>query len=327
MADVIVECAIYRDGVPEHVAADLSDTLDAARAHDNAFVWLGLAEPTDEEFARIVDEFGLHPLAVEDAIHAHQRPKLELYDRLLFFVIKPVTYIASHKRLDVGEVMAFVGDRFIVTVRHGDTTALHEVRESIVKEPARLQCGPLAVLHAVLDRIVDQYAEVLSAIEDDIDDLEERIFSSTRLNSSRRIYELKREVIAFRRSVRPLVVAVERLVASPVIDVPEALRPFFRDVADHAIRAAETVEGFDDLLTSVLGANSTQVTVRQNDDMRRISAWVAIAAVPTAVAGIYGMNFTHMPELSWRYGYPMVLGFMLVVCLSLYRGFRRNGWL
>jgi magnesium transporter len=327
MADVIVDCAVYRDGKRETVTGDLSEALDAARDQPDAFVWIGVHDPTDHEFAHIVDEFGVHPLAAEDAVKAHQRPKLDTYERSLFLVIKPVVYVRSHKRLDVGEVMVLVGDRFVMTVRHGPGTALRDVRRDLEADVERLKLGPMAVMHAVADRIVDGYGPVLAALEEDIDALEERIFAGARVDSTRRIYELKREVISFRRAVRPLVDALTRLAESHTLEVPDEIRPFFRDVADHVVRTAETVEGYDDLLTSVLGANAAQVTVRQNDDMRRISAWVAIAAVPTMVAGIYGMNFENMPELRWRYGYFVVLGFLVVACGSLYRAFRRSGWL
>jgi magnesium transporter len=324
---VIVDCAIYRKGERETVTGDLSDALDAARADGDAFVWLGLHEPGRTELDHVVSEFGVHELAAEDAVNAHQRPKLDVYSDSLFFVVKPVRYVASHKRLDIEEVMVFIGDRFVVTVRHGQGTALHEVRRQLEQDPDRLRFGPASVLHAVLDRIVDDYADVVAALEDDIDSLEEQIFSGPRVDSTRRIYELKREVIGFRRAVHPLVDAVTRLASGRTTNVPEQMLPFFRDVADHTVRVSEAVEGFDDLLTSVLGANAAQVTVRQNDDMRRISAWVAIAALPTMVAGIYGMNFEHMPELSWEYGYYLVVGLLVVGCVTLYRAFRRSGWL
>ena len=325
---MIVDCAVYRDGSRETVHGDLSDALDAARERGgDTFVWLGLHEPSASELAHVVAEFSLHELAAEDAVHAHQRPKLDVYPGSLFVVVKPVRYVRSHKRLDVEEVMLFVGDRFVVTVRHGDGSQLHDVRKYLEQDPERLHLGPAAVLHAVLDRIVDDYADVVGALQDDIDELEEQLFSGTRVDSTRRIYELKREIIGFRRAVRPLTEAVTRLAGGHVPGIPTAMLPFFRDVADHTQRTSETVDGFDDLLTSVLGANAAQITVRQNDDMRRISAWVAIAALPTMVAGIYGMNFENMPELYWEYGYHTVLALLAIGCLTLYRAFRRSGWL
>ena len=322
-----MDCAVYRDGLRETVTGDLRDALEAARAQPGAFVWIGVFEPDAAEFSHVVDEFGVHELAVEDAVKAHQRPKLDVYETSLFVVVKPVTYELARRELDVGEVMLFLGDRFVVTVRHGPTDAVAAARKELEGDPERLRIGPFAVLHAVLDHIVDGYGEVVEALEDDIDDLEERIFAGPRADNTRAIYELKREVIAFRRAVRPLAETTIRLADSRALDVPDELRPFFRDVADHVIRTAETIDSFDDLLTSVIGAHVAQIGLRQNDDMRRISAYVAIAAVPTAVAGIYGMNFEHMPELRWRYGYPLVLTFMAVVCLMLYRAFRRSGWL
>ncbi len=324
---MIVDCALYHRGSREAVGDDLSDALATARTQGESFVWLGLHEPTTEELDHVADEFKLHPLAIEDAVKAHQRPKVEEYDDSMFVVLKTVRYDESAQQIELGDVMLFVGDAFVVTVRHGEGRALSDVRRRLENEAHLLDCGPSSVLYAVCDRVVDDYTEIALMVQDSIDQVEERIFSPERSRETAAIYNLKREVIEFRRGVRPLVEPMARLASGAVPDIHERMRPFFRDVADHAVRVAEQVEGFDDLLTSVLNANLAQVGVQQNSDMRRISAWVAMAAVPTMIAGIYGMNFDHMPELRWSLGYPGVLLLMAGVCGALYRAFKRSGWL
>ncbi|MDQ1604220.1 MAG: magnesium transporter [Actinomycetota bacterium] len=324
---MIVDCAVYHHGVREVPPEDLSDALAAARTHGDSFVWVGLKDPNMEELQHVASEFRLHPLAIEDAVHAHQRPKLEDYDGSLFLVLKTVRYVEDTQQVELGDVMLFVGDAFVVTVRHGEGGGLAEVRKRLEDDRDVLDCGPSAVVYAVCDHVVDQYTKISAEVEEDIEEVEERVFSPLRTNDASRIYNLKREVIEFRRAVLPLVEPMRKLSSGTVPMVHERMRPFFRDVADHTVRAAEQIDGFDDLLGSVLSANLAQVGVQQNEDMRRISAWVAIAAVPTALAGIYGMNFDHMPELGWTFGYPLVLGVMALACVLLYRGFRRSGWL
>jgi magnesium transporter len=324
---MIVDCAIYEDG--ERRAGDL-DVADAARAACDptaSFVWLGAHEPTAEEFDAVAREFDLHELAVEDAIEAHERPKLEVYGETLFVVLKTVRYIDSEEVIRSGEIMLFVNPTFVITVRHGEGSDLHPVRETIEKRPDLLRCGPGAILHAVIDRVVDDYEPAVQGLEIDIQQVEEQVFSEDATNPAQRIYRLEREVLEMQRAVRPLAAPVDRLARGHFDLISPELRDYFRDVHDHVLRVASRVEGFRDLLGSALQANLTQVTVRQNADMRRISAWVAILAVPTMIAGIYGMNFRHMPELSWRYGYPAVLAVIVIVCTALYRGFRRAGWL
>jgi magnesium transporter len=324
---VIVDCALYRHGIREVAPDNLADALADARSQGDGFIWIGLHEPTHEELSRVAEEFKLHSLAVEDAVKAHQRPKVEEYDDSLFVVLKTVRYDEDAQQIELGDVMLFIGDSFVVTVRHGKGRALADVRRRLEARHELLDCGPSAVMYAVVDRIVDDYTEIALEVEDDIEEVEERIFSPARSNDAGRIYNLKREVIEFRRAVLPLVEPMAKLSDGSVAHIHEKLRPFFRDVADHAVRVSEQVESFDDLLTSVLNANLAQVGVQQNEDMRRISAWVAIAAVPTMIAGIYGMNFEHMPELGWRFGYPAVVGLMAVICIGLYRAFKRSGWL
>jgi magnesium transporter len=324
---VIVDCALYHDGAREPVEGDLHDALQVARSRGDSFIWIGLHEPMADELEKVAKEFDLHPLAIEDAVKAHQRPKVEQFDDSTFVVLKTVRYDEASQQIDLGDVMLFLGDSFIVSVRHGQGRALKEVRRRLEQDARLLACGPSAVLYLICDAIVDDYSAVSLAVEADIEEVEERVFSPDRTNEAARIYNLKREVIEFRRAVRPLVEPMTTLAEGLNPHVDEHLQPFFRDVADHATRVSEQVDGFDDLLTSVLNGNLAQVSVQQNADMRRISAWVAIVAVPTMIAGIYGMNFDHMPELRWHYGYPLALALMAGICLVLYRAFKRTGWL
>jgi magnesium transporter len=325
---MIVDCAIYEDGERRAGDLDVSDAARAACDDSSAFVWLGAHEPTAEEFDAVRREFDLHELAVEDAIEAHERPKLEVYGETLFVVLKTVRYIDSEEVIRSGEIMLFVNPTFVITVRHGDGSDLHPVRAEVEKRPDLLRCGPGAILHAVIDRVVDDYEPAVQGLEVDIQQVEEQVFSEEpSQNPAQRIYRLEREVLELQRAVVPLAAPVDRLARGHFDVVPPEMRDYFRDVHDHVLRVAGRVEGFRDLLGSALQANLTQVTVRQNADMRRISAWVAILAVPTMIAGIYGMNFEHMPELSWRYGYPAVLVVIIAVCGGLYRAFRRAGWL
>ena len=323
---MIVDCAVYEHGRRRGGRLALEDAYEAGR-EDGAFVWIGLHEPTAEEFDSVRREFDLHELAVEDAIKAHQRPKLELYDGTIFIVLKTVRYVDPEEVVDFGEILLFVGEGFVVSVRHGEATSLHGVRLEIERRPELLRCGPGAVLHAILDRVVDDYQPAIDGLADDVDEVEDEVFSGRRTNPAERVYKLKREVLEFIRAVAPLVDPVERLAGGQFDLIHPEVREYLRDVNDHLLRAREQLEGFSDLLTSVLQANMSQVSVRQNEDMRRISAWVAIIAVPTMIAGIYGMNFEHMPELSWSLGYPVVVGVMLLICASLYSYFRRSGWL
>jgi magnesium transporter len=323
---LIVDCAVYRQGQRRPGDLKLDDAFQACQ-QDGSFVWLGLHQPTPEEFENVRREFGLHELAVEDAIKAHQRPKLELYDGTLFLVLKPVRYIDSEEVIETGEILLFVNEDFVVSVRHGEASALGEVRRQLDRRPELLSHGPGAVLHAILDRVVDDYGPVANGLEHDIEEVQQEVFSSDRRNPAERIYKLEREVLEFYRAVAPLATPLERLEAGSFELVGGELQSYFRDVHDHVLRIVQRVDAFRELLASMLQANLTQVSVRQNEDMRKITAWVAILAVPTMVAGIYGMNFDHMPELKWRFGYPLVLALILVTCVLVYRRFRRAGWL
>jgi len=323
---MIVNCRVYEDG---YCCPGEYTIETAARAsHDNgAFVWLGLYEPTPDEFESVRREFGLHELAVEDAIKAHQRPKLERYGDSLFLVLKTARYVDDQEVVEFGEILLFVGANFLVTVRHGEASGLQQVRQSLEARQDFLRLGPSAVLHAIVDRVVDDYVPVIQGVEGDIEEVEEQVFSLDRTNPVERIYYLKREVLEFRRATAPLLNPLMQLSTQPLPNVCSEVRPYFRDVYDHLLRINEQIDAFRDLLTSVLEANLTQVSVRQNEDMRKISAWVAIVAIPTMIAGIYGMNFQYMPELSHPLGYPIVMGLIVSICVSLYVCFRRWHWL
>jgi magnesium transporter len=331
-ADLVVDCAVYLDG-RRIEPADPHDALRAA-IEGGGFVWLGLYEPSEAELSAIAASYGLHPLAVEDAVYAHQRPKLDHYDDGIFMVLKTATYVeheeltANSEVVETGEIMVFLGANYVITVRHGDHGALTDLRRSLEEQHDLLCLGPSAVLYGVADHVVDDFVTVAAAVEDDVDELESSVFSSTRTpDDIGRLYQLKRELMSLRKAVSPLEVPLDRLANRKVDVVPEAMRSYFRDVEDHAIRVRDAVAGLDELLTSILQASLARTSQADNEDMRKISAWAGIIAVPTAIAGIYGMNFRYMPELDWRWGYPLVLLVITVACLMLYRGFKRNGWL
>ncbi|MFE1327134.1 magnesium/cobalt transporter CorA [Streptomyces sp. NPDC058735] len=330
----VVNCVTYRDGVRTPARGELGDVVEQVRTDRNGFVWLGLHEPTDQEFAGIAELFDLHPLAVEDAVEAHQRPKLERYGETLFAVFKTVCYVeheeltATSEVVNTGEIMLFVGRDFVITVRHGRHGSLGPLREELESDPRQLAKGPSAVLHAIADHVVDDYLTVTDSVNLDIDQVETEVFAETgaRVDPGR-IYQLKRELLELKRAVVPLSRPLEELATRPIRVVDPEIQAYFRDVADHLLRAKEQIAAFDELLNSILQAHLAQVTVAQNEDMRKITAWAAIIAVPTMVCGVYGMNFDHMPELHWRYGYGVVLAVISVACAALYRVFRRTGWL
>ncbi|MFI1567331.1 magnesium and cobalt transport protein CorA [Streptomyces sp. NPDC020490] len=330
----VVNCVTYRDGARTSGGEDVVEAVERVRRSRHGFVWLGLHEPTDQEFAGIAELFDLHPLAVEDAVEAHQRPKLERYGETLFAVLKTVCYVeheeltATSEVVDTGEIMLFVGEDFVITVRHGRHGSLGPLREELEADPQKLAKGPAAVLHAVADHVVDDYLSVTAAVHEDIDQVETDVFAENGARADPgRIYQLKRELLELKRAVVPLGRPIEDLATRPIRVVDPEIQAYFRDVLDHLIRAKEQIASFDELLNSILQAHLAQVTVAQNEDMRKITAWAAVIAVPTMVCGLYGMNFDHMPELHWRFGYPLVIAVISVACLVLYRGFRRNGWL
>jgi magnesium transporter len=329
---VIVDYALYEDGVRHGGELPFDQLFETCHGAE-AFAWIGLHEPTEEEFDAVRREFHLHELAVEDAIESHQRPKLEVYGDTLFVVLKTACYVEPDD-IAFGEILLFVGESFVVSVRHGAASDLHGVREEIEGRRALLRNGPGAVLHAIADRVVDDYLPVIQELDNDISELEADVFSPEEHTYADRIYKLKREVLEFRRAVVPLVVALERLGAGRYRVIHEEIRPYFRDVEDHVLRVVGQLEGYSELLTSALEAGLIQLQVRQaeaarkqGDDVRKISAWAAIIAIPTLVSGIYGMNFDHMPELHKVWGYPAALGLMALICLAVYMRLKRSGWL
>ncbi|HEU4948471.1 MAG TPA: magnesium and cobalt transport protein CorA [Kribbella sp.] len=335
LGGALVDWAFYADGRRDRAVTSYADALTRARRGDG-FVWIGLFQPSEAQLEVIGAEFGLHALALEDATEAHQRPKLERYgDRgeMLFAVLKTVRYIphgaltATSEVVESGEVMIFCGPGFVITVRHGAHTELTGLRQRLEQEPKRLAIGPGSVLHAIADLVVDSYLDVAARVQADIDQIETDMFTPRGWRSIDRVYQLKREVLELKRAVAPLAGPM-RLLASvqhPVI--ADETRTYFRDVDDHLLRVKEQVISFDELLSSILQAGLAQVQVAENEDMRRISAWVAILAVPTMIAGVYGMNFQNMPETHTRYGYFVVLAVMASACTVLYRLFKRNRWL
>ncbi|MEE2034317.1 magnesium and cobalt transport protein CorA [Rhodococcus chondri] len=329
----VVDCAVYVEGHRLPGRYTHSAALAEVRRRGTGFVWLGLHQPDEHQMASVARTFGLHELAVEDAVHAHQRPKLERYDDLLFLVLRTVSYIehesvtTTKDIVETGEIMLFTGPDFIVSVRHGDHSELAAVRSRLEADPEQLERGPAAVLHAIADHVVDTYLAVTTAMQPDVDDLEELVFTPSTRIAVEQIYLLKREIVELRRAVVPLAEPLQQLIRAPGNPVPKDVRRYFRDVADHHITVSDRIAAFDETLSTLLDAAIAKVTVQQNTDMRRISAWVAIAAVPTMIAGIYGMNFDNMPELHWEYGYHLVVGFIAAITVLLFVTFRRNKWL
>ncbi|CAB5120288.1 MAG: magnesium transporter CorA [Actinobacteria bacterium] len=323
---MIVDSALYQKGIRVSGPNDISDLVDIARSSDG-FVWLGLAAPTQSEFEHIVGELNFHTLAVEDAVQAQQRPKIEEYESLTFFTLKTVFYNEANSAISTGELICFIEKEFIVIVRHGEGTPLVTVRHEIEARPDFLKLGPFAVLHAVVDRVIDEYTLIATELENDVINLETKVFSGKRQTFSQEIYFLKRELIEYRHAIEPLVIPLEKLLSETFTKTPDALKPFFRDTLDHLLRACEHASGMDSLLTTALQADLAHVQVRQNEDVRKISAWVALAAGPTMIAGIYGMNFKFMPELEWRFGYPLVIALVTSLSGFLFYKFKKADWL
>jgi magnesium transporter len=294
---------------------------------EGGFVWLGLAEPTTAEFEKIMGDFQFHSLAIEDAVVAHQRPKFEEYPNVQVMVLKTVFYEDRGSQISTGEIFCFIGDHFIVVVRHGNGAPLAHTRHFLEQNPKQLAKGPYAVLHAILDHVIDCYIDISIELETDVTQVEHKVFGETRESASQEIYLLKREVIEFRHAIDPLLSPLQNIASIGARHIPPELTPFFRDTLDHLARASDAAAGLDSLLSSALQAEIAQVQLQQNEDMRKITSYVALASVPTMVAGIYGMNFDTMPELRWQYGYPAVLGSLLLITVFLYRKFKKSGWL
>ena len=319
---MIVDSAIYVDG--RRSAPYPVEKIHQACCEKGGFAWVGLYEPTEEEFGSIADEFGLREPAVKDAITAHQRPKIERYGDSIFVILKAARYLEEQERVEFGEIRAFVGPDFVITMRYGEASELLEARQRMEGDPDLVRRGPFAVLYAIMTHVVDDYGPVVEGLENDIDEIEVEVFGGNP-GVSRRIYELSREVIQFHQAAQPLAGALGSLTEAD--DIGPEVRAYLRDVRDRALRVTERVEGFRELLSNILTVNFTIVGIQQNDQTKRISAWAAIVIVPTLIAGIYGMNFDYMPELHWRFGYPFALSLMALAALILYHLFKRSGWL
>src|SRR5919199_322716 len=322
---MIVDNAIYVDGRRAAEPRSLQETFETAREWGGV-AWIGLYRPTEEEFESVAEEFGLHPLAVEDAVNAHQRPKLERYGNTLFVVLRPARYLEESETVEFGEIHVFVGEDFVVTVRHGEASALDEVRRRLEGDPELLRRGPTSVLYAIMDRVVDDYVPVVAGLENDIQEIETEVFGGNP-GVSRRTYKLSREVIEFQRASGPLAGVLRSLLEDERLEVDPEVRRYLRDVQDHVMRVIEKAEGFRELLNNILSVNHTLVGIRQNDEVKKISAWAAILFAPTLVAAIHGMKFQYMSAPRWLFGYPFALTLMLVVALGLYVVFKRRGWL
>jgi len=333
----MVDCAVYVGGqrLPgkyTHAGA-LAKVHELEAAGQKAFVWLGLHEPDEHQMESVAHTFGLHPIPVEDAVHAHQRPKVERYDDALFVVLKTVNFVPhesvamARQIVETGEIMVFVGPDYVVTVRHGEHSGLAGLRHDMECEPAQLALGLHAVMHGIAQQIVDAYLDLTRLMECDIDATEEQTFSPDGKTEIEQIYMLKRQLVELRRAVGPLTVALQKITTEHKDLLSKEIERYMRDVLSQQTQAADRIASYDEMLSSLVQAALARVGMQQNVDMRKISAWVAIAAVPTMIAGIYGMNFERMPELSWTWGYPTVLLVMLTICAFLYINFRRNHWL
>jgi magnesium transporter len=326
---VIVDGALYRAGQRLEVDCEI-DEFDVLRSHaaePGDFVWVGLYKPTEDELDRVATSFGLHHLAVEDAVQAHQRPKLERYDESLFLVLKTLWYVDEQDAVETGEISMFLGHDFVVTVRHGEGSQLQTARAFLESRESVLTHGPSAVVYAVCDTVVDGYVAVVDELQIDVDEVEESVFSPARTNDAVRIYTLKREIAEVRRAVMPLREPMRRFAEARVAGVEKESAPFFRDVYDHLNQAADIVESLDDLLSTAFDAHLARISVQQNDDMRKISAGIGLVALPTLIAGVYGMNFDDIPELHWAFGYPFALILMVGSMTGLWVFFKKSGWL
>jgi magnesium transporter len=319
--NAVVDCGLYVNGDRQPGEWDYAQALAAARKRDDAFVWLGLHEPTVEDLEGIAQTFDLDDFAVEQ------------YGEMTFLVVRTARYVEhvelteTSEIVETGDLMMFIGPNYVITVRHGEIGALGPIRTDLEERPELLGLGPWSVVYTILDRVVDHYLAVASRVEEDIDAVEANVFSRQGSGPIARIYQLKRELVEFKRAVLPLQRPLNALVDGRSDGMPPEVMRYFRDVNDHLVRTVEQVMSYDDLLNSILQARLAQVTVDQNNDMRKIASWAAIAAMQTAIAGVYGMNFTNMPELHWQYGYPLILLVMFGAAIALYRLFRRSGWL
>ena len=329
----LIDNGVYVDGKRQHTPDSLDETFELTRT-SGGMAWIGLYRPDDIELLAVAEEFGLNLLAVEDALAGHQRAKLEHYGTTLFTVLRPARYLDDVERVEFGELHLFVGPNFVVTVRHAESPDLGRVRKRLEQEPDLLALGPHAVLYAVLDQVVDEYAPVAAGLENDIDEIEDQLFGGD-VEVSRRIYELSREVIQFQRAIAPLEGMVGTLRSNTgEFGIPDQLQDNLGDVLDHVLRLIDRINAYRALLENALNLSSTlasnrlaETSIAQNEQVKRISSWAAILFAPTLIGAIYGMNFENMPELSWAWGYPLALGAMVVMAAALYLTFKRNKWL
>ena len=336
----IIDNAIYVDGVRTENPVTLSETFERMRERDG-MGWIGLYRPSEDEIREVAEEFGIHALVVEDALSGHQRAKLERYGDVLFMVLRPARYLDDLEEVEFGEVHVLVGPDFVVTIRHAESPDLGRVRRRLEADPALLAHGPEAVLYGILDEVVDEYTPVLAGLENDIDEIESQLFEEN-TDATQRIYDLSREVIDFQRATQPLSGMLEALLrGSDKYQVTEELQRYLRDVLDHTLRVSDRATTFRTVLDNALTVESTivarrqneemrrmtELSIRQNDEVKKISGWAAILFAPTLVGTIYGMNFDHMPELHWLLGYPMAVGMMIALGFGLYAAFKRKGWL
>ncbi|CAN7263086.1 magnesium/cobalt transporter CorA [Microbacterium foliorum] len=336
----IIDNAIYVDGIRTQNPRSLSETFEVLRER-GGMSWIGLYRPSEAEIREVADEFGIHALVVEDALSGHQRSKLERYGEVLFMVLRSARYLDEAEEVEFGEIHVLVGPDFVVTIRHAESPDLGRVRRRLEGDPGLLKLGPEAVLYAILDEVVDEYAPVLAGLENDIDEIESQLFEDG-VDATQRIYELGREVIDFQRAVQPLAGMLDSLLrGSAKYQVDEELQRYLRDVLDHTLRVSERANTFRTVLDSALTVESTivarrqneemrrmtELSIRQNDEVKKISGWAAILFAPTLVGTVYGMNFDHMPELHWTLGYPMAIALMVGMGVGLYWAFKRKGWL
>ena len=329
----IIDNAVYVDGIRTATPENLEQSVETLAAH-GGMVWIGLYRPDEAEMSALAAEFGLHLLAVEDAVNAHQRPKLERYDNNLFTVLRPARYLDETETVEFGELHIFTGSNFVVTVRHAETPGVARVRRELEERPELLRHGPEAVLYALLDQVVDDYGPVIAGLENDIDEIEDQLFGGDP-NVSRRIYELAREVIQFQRAINPLpemMASLKRGFVKYGVDIE--LQRSLRDVEDHVEQVISRANGFRDLLQNALTLDGTltanrqnEASAAQNEQTKKISSWAAIFFAPAFVTGLYGMNFDVMPELHWPFGYPMAIAMMIGASLIMYLIFKKKSWL
>lgn len=322
---MLIDQAAYLNGIRVN-SLPLPELYQKAKMA-GGFVWVGVLDPTAAELAELGSIFGLHELHIEDALKGLQRPKFDDFGELDFITLKTLFYVESNSQVETGDFMIYLGPDFVITIRHGQGGGLAGVRADLEADPVRLSIGPHVVLHALLDRVIDDYSAIAAELENDVTEIERKVFTDSSKSRSAELYFLKRELIEFRRAVDPLRPIVNRFVIGQEVNPPAVLIPFFQDLEDHLNRTSDLISSIDQLISAAIQADLAQLQIGQNSDMRKISAWVALAAAPTLLAGIFGMNFENMPELHTTWGYPAALTGMALFSGILYRKFKKSGWL